>query len=116
MVRNFFRFEELGTNYRREIVAGLTTFVTMAYIVVVNPNILHTAVDPDIVERATGSTDPTGIIPTLMVTTIIAAIVGTLLMGLYAKRAPSPSPPTWVRTPLSLLRLWPRWGSAGGRG
>ena len=58
MVRRFFRFEELGTNYRRETVAGLTTFVTMAYIVVVNPNILHEAVDADIIEQATGSTDP----------------------------------------------------------
>ena len=63
MVRKFFRFEELGTNYRREIIAGLTTFVTMAYIVVVNPNILHKAVDADIVEQASGATDPAGIIP-----------------------------------------------------
>ncbi len=29
MVRKFFRFKELGTNYRREIIAGLTTFVTI---------------------------------------------------------------------------------------
>ena len=85
-MRKFFRFEELGTNYRRETIAGLTTFVTMAYIIVVNPGILHRAVDVDIIEQATGASDPAGIIPALMVATIIAAIVGTLLMGLYAKR------------------------------
>ncbi len=86
MISKYFRFEELGTNYRRETIAGLTTFVTMAYIVVVNPAILYGVVDADIVEGATGSTEPTGIIPALMVATIIAAAVGTLLMGLYAKR------------------------------
>lgn len=86
MVKQFFRFEELGTNYRREIVAGLTTFFTMAYIVMVNPQILHQAVDPDIVAQATGGEDPAGVIPLLMVSTILAAVVGTLLMGLYARR------------------------------
>src|SRR5829696_4281485 len=38
----FFRFSERGTNLRTEVVAGLTTFMTMAYIVFVNPAILGT--------------------------------------------------------------------------
>lgn len=67
----YFRFDELGTNYRTEILAGATTFITMAYIVVVNPLILA------------GAGIPVG--PST-VATILAAFVGTLLMGLYARR------------------------------
>lgn len=39
-IANFFHFEELGTNYKTEILAGLTTFVSMAYILFVNPQVL----------------------------------------------------------------------------
>ncbi|MCR4437571.1 MAG: NCS2 family permease [bacterium] len=70
-MRRYFKFDELGTNYRTEILAGATTFITMAYIVVVNPLILQ------------GAGIPVG--PST-VATILAAFVGTLLMGLYAKR------------------------------
>ena len=38
----FFRFSERGTNLRTEVIAGLTTFMTMAYIIFVNPAILGT--------------------------------------------------------------------------
>ena len=71
MIARYFRFAELGTDARREVLGGITTFVTMAYIVVVNPAIL----------AAAGI--PTG--PSTMAT-ILAAVVGTLVMGLYAKR------------------------------
>lgn len=68
---SYFRFEQHGTNFRRELVAGVTTFVTMAYIVAVNPAILKAA----------------GIPPgPSMVATIAVTIFGTLLMGLYANR------------------------------
>ncbi|MFH1018680.1 MAG: NCS2 family permease [Pseudomonadota bacterium] len=67
----YFHFEELKTNYKNEILGGLTTFVTMAYIIVVNPAILEAAGIPK---------GPS------MVATIFTAIVGTLIMGLYAKR------------------------------
>ncbi len=70
-IAEFFRFEELGTNFRRELAAGLTTFVTMAYIIAVNPAILKAAGIPE---------GPS------MVATIATAIFGTLLMGLYANR------------------------------
>jgi len=73
-VRSFFAFEQHGTNFQREIVAGLTTFLTiltMAYIVVVNPAILRAA----------------GIPPgASMVATIVTAIFGTVIMALYANR------------------------------
>lgn len=67
----FFHFEERGTNLRHEIVAGLTTFTTMSYIVVVNPAILKAA----------------GIPPApSMTATVLASVFGCLLMGLYANR------------------------------
>ncbi|MBN1434372.1 NCS2 family permease [Candidatus Fermentibacterales bacterium] len=71
MIRRFFGLEELGTSIRREVVAGLTTFVTMAYIIIVNPAILEAAGIPR---------GPS------MVATILSAFVGTFLMGVYAKR------------------------------
>ncbi len=67
----FFRFKELGTDFKTEILAGLTTFLTMAYIIVVNPAILEVAGIPK---------GPS------MVATILSAFFGTLLMGIYAKR------------------------------
>ncbi len=70
-VAAFFEFERHGTNFRREMVAGATTFATMAYIIVVNPAILSAAGIP---------TGPS------TVATIITCIFGTLLMGLYARR------------------------------
>ena len=42
-LERYFEFEQLGTDWRTEILAGLTTFITMAYIVFVNPSILHEA-------------------------------------------------------------------------
>jgi AGZA family xanthine/uracil permease-like MFS transporter len=39
----YFEFASLGTTWRTEILAGITTFMTMAYIVFVNPSILHEA-------------------------------------------------------------------------
>ena len=42
-LERYFEFTHLGTNWRTEILAGVTTFLTMAYIVLVNPAILATA-------------------------------------------------------------------------
>ncbi|UTR10459.1 NCS2 family permease [Evansella sp. LMS18] len=68
-MKNFFRFEERGTNYRKEFIAGLTTFLSMAYILALNPMILGEAgMDSGAVFTATA----------------LAAIVGTLLMALLA--------------------------------
>jgi adenine/guanine/hypoxanthine permease len=71
VLRSFFEFEKLGTTLRKEITAGFTTFVTMAYIIIVNPKILEAAGMP---------------FGPSMVATILSAFFGTLLMGLYAKR------------------------------
>jgi AGZA family xanthine/uracil permease-like MFS transporter len=66
-----FAIEERGGSIRGEVVGGVTTFVSMAYIIVVNPAILSFA----------------GIPPgPSTVATILTAAFGTLLMGLYANR------------------------------
>jgi AGZA family xanthine/uracil permease-like MFS transporter len=66
-----FAIEERGSTVRAEVIGGVTTFVSMAYIIVVNPAILAFAGIP-----AGPST----------VATIVIAAFGTLLMGLYANR------------------------------
>ncbi len=65
-----FHLKENGTNLRTEAIAGITTFVTMAYIIFVNPQILS---------GANGM--PAG---GVYVATILAAVIGTLIMGLVA--------------------------------
>lgn len=66
----YFEFGKFGTNYRREILAGFTTFLAMAYILAVNPDVLSNAgMDKGAVFTATA----------------IAAVVGSLVMGLLAK-------------------------------
>ncbi len=70
-IREYYGFEAHGTNFRREGIAGITTFMTMSYIIVVNPAILKAA----------------GIPPgPSMVATVLTAVFGTLIMGVYAKR------------------------------
>jgi len=71
MLAKFFQFEELGTNLKREIIGGITTFITMAYIIIVNPKILEAAGLP---------------FGASMAATIYTAFFGTFLMGVYAKR------------------------------
>ncbi len=71
MLNAYFRLKELGTTVRQEVIAGATTFVTMAYIIIVNPKILEAAGMP---------------FGASMVATILTAFIGTLLMGVYAKR------------------------------
>ena len=71
MLENIFKLKENGTSVKTELLAGLATFLTMAYIIVVNPAIL--------------STEGTGMdFGGVFVATIIAAVVGCLIMGLWA--------------------------------
>ncbi|MGA8944145.1 MAG: NCS2 family permease [Thermoactinomyces sp.] len=64
-----FQLQKKGSSVRKEIVAGLTTFFTMSYIMVVNPIILSDAGVPFSLS---------------FFATIVATVVGTLMMGLYA--------------------------------
>ncbi|SDZ96624.1 putative MFS transporter, AGZA family, xanthine/uracil permease [Haloplanus vescus] len=84
---NYFGFEEHGTTLRTEVLAGITTFLTMSYIVVVNPSIL--ADNPEIPIQD-GISVPgysySEVVAMLAVVTIIAAAVATLIMAFYANR------------------------------
>jgi AGZA family xanthine/uracil permease-like MFS transporter len=69
-IEAYFELERLGTTIRTEILAGTTTFLTMAYIIVVNPSILKDAgMPPEAVTAAT----------------CLAAAFGSLAMGLWAR-------------------------------
>ena len=79
LMKKYFRFEELGTNYRNEIIGGLTTFLAMAYILVVNPMTLSLETVeglPDFMYMDKGS---------VFTATAIAAAIGSILMGVLAK-------------------------------
>ncbi len=69
-VEAYFEFARLGTNWRTEILAGVTTFVTMAYIVLVNPAVLADAGVPE---------------PAVTAATCISAAFGSILMGVIAR-------------------------------
>ena len=70
MIQKLFGFDPATMSVRKEIIAGITTFLTMAYILAVNPSILSAAgMDQGAV----------------FTTTIIASVVATLVMALYAK-------------------------------
>lgn len=68
MIRRFFRIDELKTTPGTEVIAGMVTFMTMAYIIFVNPHIISTAGVPR---------------DAAMITTCLAAGLATLLMGLF---------------------------------
>lgn len=70
MLNKFFNIQKHGSTVKTEVVAGLTTFFTMVYIVVVNPAILSSVGVP---------------FDQVFMATIFAAVVGTLIMGLGAK-------------------------------
>jgi len=70
-IARYFRFEEQETHFRTEVVGGLTTFMTMAYIVVVNPAILSGALGEDLFGE-------------LLFATCISAALATLIMGIGA--------------------------------
>ena len=69
-LERYFEFKRLNTSWKTEIVAGLTTFITMAYIVFVNPAILRDAGMP---------------LPAVFGATSVSAALGTLLMGAFAR-------------------------------
>jgi AGZA family xanthine/uracil permease-like MFS transporter len=69
-LERYFEFQKLGTNWRTEILAGMTTFVTMAYIVFVNPSILHEAGMP---------------FKAVVAATCFCAAFGSIAMGVFAR-------------------------------
>ncbi|MDD9314159.1 NCS2 family permease [Cytobacillus firmus] len=78
-MKKYFQFEELGTNYRREFIGGLTTFLAMAYILVVNPITLSLMDIPDLPDAMRMDYGA------VFVATAVAAAIGSLLMGVLAR-------------------------------
>lgn len=86
----FFKLSENGTNVKTEVVAGITTFITMAYIIFVNPSVLMQAgmnaknlLGPAAVKAGLSvANDP--VIGAVFVATILSSVVATLIMGLFA--------------------------------
>lgn len=73
MLKKLFGFDPAQNNLRTEIAAGITTFLTMAYILAVNPNIFSNLASQGMDTQA------------VFTATALAAIVGTLIMAVYAK-------------------------------
>ena len=73
----FFKISERGSNVRTEIIAGLTTFFAMAYIIIVNPN--------QIVGFSFGVPGIDRIWNAVYIASILGAVVGTMLYAFYAK-------------------------------
>jgi len=69
-LEQYFQFRELQTNWRTEIIAGFTTFVTMAYIIFVNPSILHETGMP---------------LAAVVAATCLCSAFGSILMGVFAR-------------------------------
>ncbi len=67
----YFEIDKYNSSIKKEVTAGFTTFITMAYIIIVNPKILEAAGIP---------------FGPSMTATIISAFFGTFIMGVYAKR------------------------------
>jgi len=70
LLNKFFKLEENHTNVKTEFLAGLTTFITMAYTMILNPQIL----------KATGMDESS-----TMVACILVSVIGTLVMAFFAK-------------------------------
>ncbi len=73
---SFFKFSERGTDFRTELIAGITTFMTMAYIIFVNPGILSAVFGDAAAEW----------IPAIATATALGAALMCILMGLVANR------------------------------
>ncbi|PEZ05338.1 guanine permease [Bacillus sp. AFS018417] len=78
-MKRYFQFDELGTNYKTEFIAGLTTFLSMAYVLFVNPATLSLG-------HIKGLPAGTGMdAGAVFVATALAAAIGSLIMGIFAK-------------------------------
>ena len=69
-LERYFEFQALGADWKTEVLAGFTTFMTMAYIVFVNPSILHETGMP---------------LAAVTAATCVSAAVGSFLMGGLAR-------------------------------
>lgn len=78
-MKKYFQFDELGTSYGKEIIGGITTFLAMAYILIVNPSVLTLQSVPDLPDALRMDQGA------VFVATALAAAVGSILMGVIAR-------------------------------
>ncbi|MEJ9281541.1 MULTISPECIES: NCS2 family permease [Ureibacillus] len=78
-MKKYFQFDELGTSYKQEIIGGITTFLAMAYILVVNPLTLTLADIPDLPDELRMEYGA------VFVATAVSAAIGCFIMGIFAK-------------------------------
>ncbi|MEE3342579.1 MAG: solute carrier family 23 protein [Bacilli bacterium] len=79
-INYYFNITKRGPNFKTEIYTGITTFISMAYILVVNPlNILQQ-----------GTSDPR--FTSVFITTALGSFIGTLFMALFAKMSLAQAP------------------------
>ena len=81
----FFHISERGSNVRTEIMAGLTTFFAMAYIVLVNPN--QVAADGKagwLVAEGASAVEVGRVWNAVFIASVLVAVIGTLLMAFLA--------------------------------
>ena len=101
-LEGLFKLKEHGTDVRTEVLAGLTTFLTMAYIIFVNPSILGDAGMPK---------------DAVFVATCLIAALGTAIMGLYANYPIALAPGHGPERLFRLRRRAAAWAYlAGGAG
>lgn len=100
MLERVFKLREHGTTARTEVIAGFTTFLTMVYIVFVNPQILGVA-----------GMDTSAV----FVTTCLIAAFGSIMMGLFANLPVALAPAMGLNAffALSLYRRWACRGKSG---
>lgn len=95
-----FKLPQHGTTVRTELIAGMTTFLTMVYIVFVNPQILGAAqMDPKVV----------------FVTTCLIAGIGSIAMGIFANLPVALAPAMGLNAFFAFVS-WGRWASPGRPG
>lgn len=76
-LEKFFELKKNNTTVRTEVIAGITTFVTMAYIIFVNPNVLTATLGTTV--------DISALKNSIFMATCLSSFIGTLMMALYAK-------------------------------
>lgn len=76
----FFHLDKNNTNVKTEIIAGITTFITIAYVLIINPQVLATPFnimgDASMAEKVSNG---------VFIGTCLGAFIGTILVALYAK-------------------------------
>lgn len=96
-IKNYFHLEKLGTNVRTEFIAGLTTFISMSYILFVNPSVLG----------ASGMN--TGAVFTA---TALAAALGTAIMGIVANYPIGEAPALGINAFFAYIGMKVSWETA----